>query len=191
MFILKKILFKLLLPLRKHTQLANKILLRLDRQHFLRELGMKIGNNCRIQTLFLPSEAYLISLGNNVHLGDEVQLITHDGAVWVMRHLCSEPSLDLYGPIVIGNNVFIGNSAIILPGVTIGDNVIIGAGAVVTKDITSNSVAAGVPCKTICNTNNYIDRHFKNCLRTKGLAPDRREDIIKKAYPLTNAHKKH
>ena len=52
-------------------------------------------------------------------------------------------------PVTIGNNVWIGGSAVILPGVTIGDNVTIGAGSVVTKDIPSGVVAAGNPCKVI------------------------------------------
>ena len=52
-------------------------------------------------------------------------------------------------PVTIGNNVWIGGSVTILPGVTIGDNVTIGAGSVVTKDIPSNSVAVGNPCKVI------------------------------------------
>ena len=52
-------------------------------------------------------------------------------------------------PVTIGNNVWIGGSATILPGVTIGDNVTIGAGSVVTKDIPSNVVAVGNPCRVI------------------------------------------
>ena len=52
-------------------------------------------------------------------------------------------------PVTIGNNVWIGGGAIILPGVTIGDNVTIGAGSVVTKDIPSNTVAAGNPCRVL------------------------------------------
>ena len=52
-------------------------------------------------------------------------------------------------PVIIGNNVWIGGSVTILPGVTIGDNVTIGAGSVVTRDIPSNSVAVGNPCKVI------------------------------------------
>jgi len=52
-------------------------------------------------------------------------------------------------PVTIGNNCWIGGSVTILPGVTIGDNVTIGAGSVVTKDIHSNSVAVGNPCKVI------------------------------------------
>ena len=52
-------------------------------------------------------------------------------------------------PVTIGNNVWIGGSVTILPGVTIGDNVTIGAGSVVVKDIPSNVVAAGNPCRVI------------------------------------------
>ena len=52
-------------------------------------------------------------------------------------------------PVTIGHNVWIGGSVTILPGVIIGDNVSIGAGSVVVKDIPSNSVAVGNPCKVI------------------------------------------
>lgn len=50
-------------------------------------------------------------------------------------------------PVVIGNNVWIGSNATILPGVTIGDNAVVAAGAVVTKDVPVNTVVAGVPAK--------------------------------------------
>ena len=52
-------------------------------------------------------------------------------------------------PVTIGNNVWIGGSVTILPGVTVGDNVTIGAGSVVTRNIPSNTVAVGNPCKVI------------------------------------------
>lgn len=52
-------------------------------------------------------------------------------------------------PVTIGDSVWIGGSATILPGVTIGDNVVIGAGSVVTRDIPSNCVAAGNPARVI------------------------------------------
>ena len=55
-------------------------------------------------------------------------------------------------PVTIGNNVWIGGSVTILPGVTIGDNVTIGAGSVVVKDIPSNVIAAGNPCRVIRET---------------------------------------
>ena len=62
-------------------------------------------------------------------------------------------------PVVIGNHVFIGQNAIILPGVTIGDDVIIGAGSVMTKDITSGSGVAGNPAKCIGKTNEDIEKN--------------------------------
>ena len=52
-------------------------------------------------------------------------------------------------PVTIGNNVWIGGDVTILPGVTIGDNVTIGAGSVVSRDIPSNVVAAGNPCRVL------------------------------------------
>ena len=55
-------------------------------------------------------------------------------------------------PVTIGHNVWIGGSVTILSGFTIGDNVTIGAGSVVTRDIPSNSVAVGNPCKVIKNS---------------------------------------
>ena len=55
-----------------------------------------------------------------------------------------------YGiPVTIGDNVWIGGSAVILPGVSIGSNVVIGAGSVVTRDIPDNRVAAGNPCRVL------------------------------------------
>lgn len=55
----------------------------------------------------------------------------------------------LTAPVIIGDNVWIGGGAVILPGVTIGDNVVIGAGSVVTHDIPANTVAWGNPCRVM------------------------------------------
>lgn len=52
-------------------------------------------------------------------------------------------------PVHIGRNCWIGAGAVIVPGITIGDNVVIGAGSVVTKDIPSNVVAVGNPCRVL------------------------------------------
>ena len=52
-------------------------------------------------------------------------------------------------PVKIGNNCWLGAGVVVLPGVTIGDNTVIGAGSVVTKDIPSNVIAYGSPCRVI------------------------------------------
>ncbi|MBE6713907.1 MAG: sugar O-acetyltransferase [Ruminococcaceae bacterium] len=79
-------------------------------------------------------------------------------------------------PVHIGKNCWIGAGALIVPGVTVGDNVVIGAGSVVTKDIPSNSVAVGNPCRVIRTVNERdMEYYFKDCpisrelLRSEGL----------------------
>lgn len=109
------------------------------------------------------SEPWMITLGDNVHITGNCQFINHDGAVLTLRHKI--PDLELTFPINVGNNVFIGFGSIILPGVNIGDNVIIGAGSVVNKDIPSNSVAAGVPCRVIKPIEEYEAYAIKNSLK--------------------------
>lgn len=70
------------------------------------------------------------------------------------------------GKITIGDNVWIGGSCVVLPGVTIGSNCVIGAGSVVTKDIPDNSIAAGNPCRVLRQITEedrryyYKDREF-------------------------------
>ena len=72
--------------------------------------------------------------------------------------------MEITKPIIIGNNVYIGNNVILLPGVTIGNNVIIGAGSVVSKNVQDNSVIAGVPAKVIKSTNEYFEKIKKESL---------------------------
>jgi len=59
---------------------------------------------------------------------------------------------------VIGNNVFLGANAVVLPGINVGDNCIIGAGAVVTKNIPANSIAVGNPARVVSSVENYINK---------------------------------
>lgn len=66
-------------------------------------------------------------------------------------------------PVHIGRNCWIGAGAVIVPGVTIGDNVVIGAGSVVTKDIPSNVVAVGNPCRVLREIGEHDkEYYFKN-----------------------------
>ena len=62
------------------------------------------------------------------------------------------------GRVNIGSNVFVGSKTVILPNVTIGDNVVIGAGSIVTKNIPSNSIAVGNPCRPIGTFDEYISK---------------------------------
>lgn len=87
-----------------------------------------------------------VTFGENVLLGPNVSIYTAGHPI----HPESRNSGYEYGiPITIGDNVWVGGSTTILPGVTIGENTVIGAGSVVTKDIPPNVVAAGNPCRVI------------------------------------------
>ena len=63
-------------------------------------------------------------------------------------------------PVHIGKNCWLGAGVIVLPGVTIGDNTVIGAGSVVTKDIPSNVVAVGNPCKVLREINDHDKEYY-------------------------------
>ncbi len=92
-------------------------------------------------------EAY-VTIGDDCFIGPNVSIYTACHSTDpVTRNTRQEWAL----PVTIGNNVWIGGSVTILPGVTIGDNVSIGAGSVVVKDIPSNTVAVGNPCTVIKN----------------------------------------
>ena len=86
-----------------------------------------------------------ITIGNDVMIGPKVNLVSSGHPV--------APSARREGivakPIIIGNNVWIGAAATILPGVTIGDNAVIAAGAVVSRDVPENTLAAGVPARVL------------------------------------------
>jgi maltose O-acetyltransferase len=87
-----------------------------------------------------------ITIGDDVQIGPNVQLLppTHPVAAGPRRDKW-EAAL----PITIGDNVWLGGGAIVLPGVTIGDNTVVGAGAVVTRDLPANVVAVGNPARVV------------------------------------------
>lgn len=119
-----------------------------------KQTGMVIGNNFkRMQNCSMDiSHCWLIEIGDNVTFAPNVKLIAHDAStIEITGHA-------RIGRIKIGNNCFIGNSTIILPGVNIGDNCIIGSGSVVTRDIPANSVAAGNPAKCKCSHDEYTSK---------------------------------
>lgn len=112
-----------------------------------------------------------ISFGSNIELAPGVAIISSNHESNNLRkHKKSEP-------IIIGNNVWIGANSTVLPAVIIGDNVIIGANSVVTKNIPSNSVAVGNPCKVIKQKEPYTEDFTKIIFNRK--VPKKFADFIK------------
>jgi Acetyltransferase (isoleucine patch superfamily) len=96
--------------------------------------------------LYLNSNAN-ITIGDNAFIGPNVSIITANHPLNSERRNAGELVSD---EVKIGNNVWIGANATILPGVSIGNNVVIAAGAVVTKSFEENSILlAGVPAKKV------------------------------------------
>lgn len=133
------------------------------------------------------TEPWLITLGKNVHITNGVEFLTHDGGTLIFRHLV--PDLEITKPITVGDNVYIGHNAIILPGVTIGNNVIIGAAAVVTKNIPDNSVAVGVPAKVIKTTDEYFEKLKQESLHLGHLKGQEKDLALMKYYNYTGNSK--
>lgn len=136
------------------------------RVNALRELLGKCGENVWIEQPFLCDYGDNIEVGENfyanynlvvldcakVTIGDNVFIAPNVG-IYTAAHPIVAAQRNTGGEfaeaITIGSNVWIGGGVQLCPGVTIGDNTVIGAGSVVTKDIPSNVVAAGVPCRVI------------------------------------------
>ncbi|MCX4997662.1 sugar O-acetyltransferase [Streptomyces longwoodensis] len=87
-----------------------------------------------------------IVIGADCQIGPNVQLLT---PTHPLEPGPRRDKLEAARPITIGDNVWLGGGAIVLPGVTIGDNSVIGAGAVVTKDVPANVVAVGNPARPV------------------------------------------
>ena len=119
---------------------------------------LKLGNDVGISssTLWVKES---VSIGNSVAIGADCIIMDTDAHNLDWKIRCSEEtneygeSVDMVtaasAPIVIEDNVLVGARCIILKGVTIGARSIIGSGSIVTKDIPSDCIAAGNPCKVI------------------------------------------
>lgn len=123
----------------------------------LREMGVQIGERCRIYSINFGSEPYLIRIGNHVGIANDVTFVNHN-LNWTFQD--KYESLTGFGTIEILDNCNIGVRATILPGVTIGPNSVVGACSVVTKDVPPNVVVAGNPAKVICT----LDEYEKKCV---------------------------
>ena len=105
-------------------------------------VGARVFANFGLISLDVAS----VTIGDDVQIGPNVQLLTawHPVEAGARRDKWEAAS-----PIVIGDNVWLGGGAVVLPGVTIGDNTVVGAGAVVTRDLPPNVVAVGNPARVI------------------------------------------
>ena len=161
------------------TKIIYKILYSINEIKAAKYLGVKIGENCRLLNCTFSTEPYLVKSGNHVS-ATHTHFETHDGGVWIFRD--KHPEWDKIAPITIGNNVYIGEGCIILPGVNIGNNVIIGARSIITKDIPNNSVAVGSPAKVIKNIDDYYNKAKDTVHPTKLLSAKRKKEYYTQMY---------
>lgn len=147
----------------------------------LKEMFAEIGEECYIEPPLRSNWG-----GRHVHFGKKVYAnfnltLVDDTHIYVGDHTMFGPNVTLAtaghpilpelreqgyqynAPVHIGKNCWLGAGVIVLPGVTIGDNTVIGAGSIVTKDIPSNVVAVGNPCKVLREINDRDkEYYFKN-----------------------------
>lgn len=110
------------------------------------------GYNTTVGDYFFANHNCHILDGGKVTFGDYVFIApncTFTTAEHALDVAQRNEGLEAALPITVGSNVWIGAGCVILGGVTIGDNTVIGAGSVVTKDIPSNVIAVGVPCRVL------------------------------------------
>ena len=108
--------------------------------------NIKVGENFYANFNLVILDCASVKIGDNALIGPDVGIYT---AGHPLHHLDRNEGLEFALPVTIGNNVWIGGHVVINPGVTIGDNVVIGSGSVVTRDIPSNVIAVGNPCKEL------------------------------------------
>ena len=137
------------------------------RQKLLKEMFFEIGENCYIEPPFHSNfGGGHVHFGNNIYANFNLTLVD-DTHIYVGDYTMFGPNVTVAtaghpilpelrekgyqynAPVHIGRNCWIGAGAVILPGVTLGDNVVVGAGSIVTKDLPSNVVAVGNPCKVL------------------------------------------
>lgn len=156
-----------------------KVVRHIDPIVHARKLGVVLGHSCRLINVDFGSEPWLVRLGDRVSASD-CHFITHDGGVWVFRQ--EVPDIDVIAPIQVGNNVFIGLGAIILPGVKIGDNVVIGAGSVVTTDVPDNCLVAGTPARRLSDIETYRRKSLARAVFTHSMDDKTKYTFLKRHF---------
>ena len=127
---------------------------------------IRIGKEVFINYDCIFLDVNYITIGDRVFLGPRVLLFT---ASHPLDPQVRGEYLEFGKAITIGNDVWIGGNVTINPGVNIGDNVVIGSGSVVTKDIPSNVIAVGNPCRILRNISDE-DKQFWHKQKEKYLS---------------------
>lgn len=108
--------------------------------------NIQVGRNFYANYNCTILDVATVKIGDNCLLGPNVSIYTAGHPL----HPATRNTGYEYGlPVTIGDNVWVGGSVVVCPGVTIGDNAVIGAGSVVTRDVPSWTVAAGNPCRVL------------------------------------------
>ena len=138
--------------------------------------GAVIGKNVRTFSPISSPEAYLIKIGNNVTISTGVKFCTHDNSAIKIF----DNATDFVGPIIIGDQSFIGMNSILLGGVQLPKQCIVGAGSVVTKSFTQEGcVIAGNPAKIIGNIDRIRETKAQNMFNFRGMsASQKKEEIL-------------
>ena len=150
---------------------------------YAREIGVQIGKDCYFYGVSQNTfgvHPYLIKIGNNCAIAHGVDFMTHDGAVHQFRGV--HPDIDVFEPIIIGDNVFVGAHSVLLPGTTIGDNCIIGAGCVLRGKFAPHTLIAGNPARPVGTAEGYWERLKSKTVPTFHLKPEEKRAYLLKHF---------
>lgn len=138
--------------------------------------GAIIGKNVRAFSPISSSEAYLITIGDDVTISTGVKFCTHDNSAIKIF----DDATDIVGPITVGNQSFIGMNTILMGGVTLPKQCIVGAGSVVTKSFTKEGcVLAGNPARIIGSVDHIREKRAENIFNFRGMdATQNRKEIL-------------
>ena len=160
------------------------------REKLLKEMFAEIGEGCYIEPPFHSNFGGAhVHFGKNIYANfnftcvDDTHIYVGDYTMFgpnVVVATAGHPLLPVLreagyqynAPVHIGKNCWIGAGAIILPGITIGDNVVIGAGSIVTKNLPSNVLAVGNPCRVLREINEHDKEYY---FKDRKISPDLKE----------------